>query len=143
RAFENFTELNLNKPRESHYYFTNLVDNVSADGFPLLVANTTSKTASDADLLSFISNSFSYAHSSTVATVNSELDFIDSGEKFSQSLNNYNNIFNFTYDLNKSAGGRVKFFVEGVEKAAGYVIAPGDNADAFGVAEIFYTDALP
>ncbi|TKK69889.1 hypothetical protein FC093_07375 [Ilyomonas limi] len=142
-VFENFTELNLTKPRTNHYYFNNLVNNVSADGFPLLVANTTSKIVSDADLLPFISNSFSYTHSSTVATVNSELDFIDSGEQFSQSLDNYNNVFNFTYDLKTAKEGRIKFFVEGVEKAAAYVIAPIDNADAFGVVEIFYNDALP
>jgi hypothetical protein len=142
-VFENFTELNLNKPRTSHYYFNNLVNNISATGDPLLVSNTSTKIVSDADLLPFVSNSLSYAHSSTVATVNSELSFIDSGEKFSQSLNNYNNTFNFSYDLKKTPNGRSKLFVEGTEKAFVYVIEALDNADVFGVVEIFYKDALP
>jgi len=142
-VFENFTELNLNKPRTSHYYFNNLVNNISADGFPLLVSNTTSKIVSDADLMPFISNSFSYVHNSTVATVHGELDYIDRGDKFPQTLDNYNNVFNFTYDINKAEAGRVKFFIEGVEKAAAYAIDPIDDASAFGVVEIFYTDSLP
>ncbi len=141
-VFENYTELNLNKPRTSHYYFNNLVNNISATGDPLLVNNTSTKIVSDADLLPFVSNSFSYTHSSTVATASGELDFIDTDEKFSQSLDNYNNTFNFSYDLKKTPNGRAKFFVEGAEKAFVYVIDASDNAEAFGVVEIFYKDTL-
>src|SRR4051794_28491733 len=39
-VFENFTELNLKKSRTSHYYFNNLINNISAASAPLLVANT-------------------------------------------------------------------------------------------------------
>jgi len=140
--FENFTQINLNKPKTSHYYFNNLVNNNSAAGLPLLVADTTSKIVSDADLLPFASNTFSYVHTNTAATQNSELRFTDSGQSFSQSLDKHNDIFNFSYDLKKTPFGRAGFFIEGSEKAQLYAIDAADNTGLFGVAEIFYNPAL-
>ena len=140
--FQNFTEINSNKPRTSHYYFNNLVNNLSASSAPLLVANTSTKLVSDQDLLPFVSNQFSFTENNTSPTQNSELAFTDSGESFQQSLNNYNNTFNFSYDLRKTPGGRAKFFIDGVEKAAVYV----DHSlgkDIFGAVEIFFKTNLP
>jgi hypothetical protein len=142
-VFSSFTNLNLNKPAASHYYFNNLVNNLSANSFPLLVADSASKIVSDKDLLPFISNILSHVHNSTNATQSSELKFIDSGESFQQSLENHNNVFNFTYDLNKSQGGRAKLFVEGTEKALMYATEPINNSGLFGVVEIFYKENLP
>jgi len=141
-VFSNFTNLNLNKPATSHYYFNNLVNNLSSNGSPLLVADTVTKIVSDKDLLPFVSNSLSHVHNSTVATQNSELKFIDSGESFEQSLQNHNNVFNFTYDLNKSQGGRAKLFVEGTEKAFVYISDPVNKSNLFGMLEIFYKKDL-
>ncbi len=143
KVFENFTELNLKKPRASHYYFSNLSNNISASGFPLLVANTASKTASDTDLLPFVTNSFSYTHNAAAAAQNSELRFIDSGESFQQLLQNNRDTFNFTYDLNKASGGRMKFFIEGTEQSFVYAIDAADSREVFAVAEIFYRNTLP
>jgi len=143
RTFENFTELNLDKPKTSHYYFNNLINNISADNFPLLVNNTSSKIVTDADLLPFISNSFSYKHESTAAAANGELNYVDSGEKFLQLLENNNNVFNFSFNLNRAGGSRVKFSVDGVEKLAAYAIAQEDYKDVFGIVEIFYQPSLP
>ena len=142
-SFENFSEINTTKLRGSHYYFNNLANNLSADSFPLLVANSTLKVVSDADLLPFTSQSFSYKHESTAPLQNSSLQFIDSGEVFSQSLNNHNNIFNFSYDLKKSNGGRAKFFVEEVEKTAIYVQPANESPNVFGLIEIFYKSSMP
>lgn len=142
-VFGNFTNLNLKKPATSHYYFNNLVNNISSNGFPLLIADITAKIVTDKDLLLFVSNVFSFMHTSTAATQNSELKFIDSNESFTQSLSNNKNIFNFTYDLNKSSGGRVKLFIEGVEKAFGFVADAENYSGLFGVIEIFYRKNLP
>ena len=140
--FENFTELNVSKPKGSHYYFSNQTNNISVDNFPLLVINTASKVASDGDLMPFAGNSFSYTHNSTIATAHSELNFIDSGEKFSQSLDNNNDVFNFSYDLKKTNGGRAKFIVEGAGITSMYVVNPSNDSNLFGIVEIFYTATL-
>ena len=141
-TFENFTSLNLKKPKTSHYYFNNLVDNISGSGAPLLVADTAGKIVSDADLLPFVNGSFSFVHNSTKATQAGELKFTDSGEKFSQKLDNNNNVFNFTFDLEKTAGGRADFSIEGAKKSSVFVIDPKDNAAVFAVVEIFYKKSL-
>jgi hypothetical protein len=140
---ENFSELNTARPRGSHYYFNNLINNVSAESFPLLVANSVSKIVSDADLLPFVQNSFSFNHENTGTAQNSTLQFIDSGEVFEQTLPNHNNVFNFSYDLKKTNGGRAIFFVEGVEKSQIYVRSANDFQDTFGMVEIFYNSSLP
>ncbi|MBE9586615.1 hypothetical protein IM792_19355 [Mucilaginibacter sp. JRF] len=142
-TFENISQLNLIKPRTSKYYFNNLVDNLSATSEPLLVANTTSKIVSDSDILPFVSNSLSYVHTNTAASQNAELRFIDNDEVLQQQLANSNNIFNYSFDLNKASTGRAKLFVEGAEKASIYSINPADVADTFGMVEIFYKNDLP
>lgn len=141
--FENFSDINTARSRTSHYYFNNLVNNLDTDSFPLLVANTSTKAVSDADLLSFVSHSFSYRHGSTASEQKSSLDFIDNGEKFEQTLNNHNNLFNFSYDLEKSMRGRASFFVEEVEKEKLYVPHNILSQELFGVVEIFYRSDLP
>ncbi len=143
-VFENFTDLNLKKPKTSHYYFNNLTNNISSAGAPLLVANTASKAVSDLDLMPFVRNSFSYVHPDTAAKQNSEILFVDRGESFQQSLDNAGNVFNFSYDLRKTPGGRAKFFIEGAEKAFVYVTdPPGFYSDVFAIVEIFYKSSLP
>jgi hypothetical protein len=143
RSFDNFSKINALKPRGSHYYFSNLTSNLSSDSVPLLVSNSTSKVVSDADLLPFVSHSFSYSHKSTTDFQDGLLQFPDSGEVFTQRLTNYNNHFNFSFDLEKSRGGRASFFVEGVEKASMYVLSRGEPRDLFGTIEIYYQSTLP
>ena len=142
-VFENFTNINLNKPKENHYYFNNLINNISPTSLPLLVANTGTKIVSDSDLLPFVSNTLNYVHNNAAASQSGEIRFIDTGESFQQTLSNYKNVFNFSYDLSKTPGGRVKLFVEGTEKASAYAIDQGNYADLFGVVEIFYKTGLP
>ncbi|WP_423147189.1 hypothetical protein [Rubrolithibacter danxiaensis] len=142
-SFENFTALNLLKPRDSHYYFSNQLNNISASGNPLLIADTAGKVVSDMDLLPFVSNCFAYVHASTAAEQNGELRFIDTDESFHQSLTNTNNLFNFSFDLAKTPSGRAKLFIEGVEKAFVYVIDSVIRPELFGIAEIFYRNSLP
>src|SRR5690554_6836923 len=84
--FENYTTLNTTKPSNNHYYFNNLTENLTDDSLPLLVSNTTSKAVSDADLLPFVQNTFSYSHSDAAETLESELRFIDLGQRFAQTL---------------------------------------------------------
>lgn len=139
--FENITDLNTIKPAGNHYYFNNLSENLSANE-PLLVANKTNKIVSDADLAPFISNSFSFAHSSNLATQTGKLEFTDSGESLEQLLDNSNNVYNFSFDLNKSTGGRTRFLIDGSEKASFYSINPREVSDVFGVVEIFYKGDL-
>lgn len=139
--FENITDINTIKPAGSHYYFNNLSVNLSASE-PLLVASKTKKNVSEADLTPFVSNAFSFAHSSNLATQTGKLEFIDSGESLQQELNNSNNTYNFSFDLNKSNGGRTRFLIDGAEKATFYSINPSEIADVFGVIEIFYKSNL-
>lgn len=141
--FENFTELSLTRQETQHYYFTNLVDNLAADSSPLLLTDTATKTVADTDLLTFETSSFSFTDTATAATQGSELQFLDSGETFTQELSNHNNTFNFTYDLKKTPSGKAKFFIGGTEKATVYVANTNDFAGAFGVVEIFYKSSLP
>ncbi len=140
--FGNITNINLIKPKNTHYYFNNLTANVSANE-PLLVANITSKIVSDSDLLPFANRSFSFSHSSTDQTKTGDLHFIDSGERFQQVLNNADNIFNFSFDLNKSNGGRAHFLIDGIDKTTFFAIDPSELSDLFGVVEIFYKSSLP
>ncbi|MXV49666.1 hypothetical protein GS399_01680 [Pedobacter sp. HMF7647] len=141
--FQNISNLNLLKPLGNHYYFNNLVNNLSTANKPLLVSNATSKIVSDADLLPFASGSFSSAQSNTAATQTGRLEFLDSGESFQQELSNSNNIFNHSFDLHKFSGGRTRFLVDGAEKALFYSIDAGEQADTFGIIEIFYKNSLP
>ncbi len=142
RLFENFSSLDLNKPANNHYYFNNLVNNISADGLPLLAADTATKIVSNADLLSFATNSFSFTHTNVAPVQNSSLQFIDNGEQFDQQLNNHNDTFNFTYDLQKTLGGRARFTIEGVDKILFYTLQTADAANIFGVVEIFHNTTL-
>lgn len=116
KIFENITQINLRKEKFQFYYFNNLINNISPASQPLLVADLANKVVTDQDLLTFVSNTFSYTHNDTNPSQNSELRFIDTGEIFSQGLSNHNNTFNYTYDLSRSPTGRAKFYVEGVEK---------------------------
>ena len=141
--FENYTTLNTVKPRNSHYYFNNLTENLSEDSLPLLVANTTSKVVSDADLLPFVRNTFSYAHTADADVLGSEWRFVDAGQTFHQELNNYNQTFNFSYDLKPMPTGRAVFLIDDTEIESFYVQDPLDPAHVFGVVEIFHKDDLP
>ncbi len=142
-AFENFTQLNLARSKNQHYYFNNLINNPASDSFPLLLTDTTAKIVSDTDLSAFESNTFSFTETSNAATLSSELRFIDSGESFGLELKNHNNTFNFNYDLKKASSGRAKFFINGTERASTYVANSYDYSDLFGVVEIFYKSSLP
>jgi hypothetical protein len=137
-SFENFTRLNLNKPKANRYYFNNLNLNLSSESAPLLVSNTTDKIVSDGDHLPFVSNYFSYAHSAIVTQQRGELHFPDSGETFIQELESNNNIFNFSFDLNKTTSGKAVFLIDNVEAARFYAISSGDSVGTWGLVDIFY-----
>lgn len=141
--FGNFSAINLLKPRHQRYYFNNLVENLSSEGDPLLVANTNTKNVSDADLLYFVRSSFSYSHESSAAIQQSDLLFTDAGLEFHQVLNNHNNVFNFSYDLRGMGIGRATFSIDGTEKEKLYVLPDDEIADVFGVVEIHYKNDLP
>ncbi|MBL4676732.1 MAG: hypothetical protein JKY70_11100 [Mucilaginibacter sp.] len=143
RQFQNITDINLIKPAKSYYYFDNLAVNLSATNEPLLVSNLTSKIVTDSDLLPFAAGNFAFSDNSTVATQNGELNFTYSGEILSQTVNNSGNIFNYSFDLNKASTGRVKFMIDGAEKASFYSIDQQEIADLFGIVEVFHKSALP
>lgn len=141
--FGNFSNLNLVKPAGTYYYFNNLVNNVAADSTPLLVADTGTKTVSDQDLLPFVSGSFAYTDNSTGTTQSGKLQFLDETEVAEQKINNSNNVFNHSFDLQRHGTGRVKFLIDGTEKASFYSIRSGEQAELFGVVEIIYKATLP
>jgi len=141
--FGNFSNLNLVKPAGTYYYFNNLVNNIAADSTPLLVADTGSKTVSDNDLLAIVSGSFAFTDNSTAATQTGKLQFVDQTEVEEQTINNSNNIFNHNFDLQKHGTGRVKFLIDGTEKKSFYSIRSGEQAELFGLVEIFYKATLP
>lgn len=141
--FGNFSNINLLKPKYQHYYFSNLIENLSSEGEPLLVANTSTKNVSDADLMFFVRSSLSYSHESSASSQQSDLLFTDSGLAYQQVLNNHNNIFNFSYDLRGRGTGRATFSIDGTEREKLYVLPDDEIADIFGVVEIHYRDDLP
>lgn len=141
--FENFTALSLTKPKNQHYYFNNLVDNLSGDSSPLLLTNTATKVVTDTDLMTFETNVFSFTDISAETTQNSEIKFIDSGETFRHELENHHKTFNFTYNLKKTSCGRAKFLIGDVERSTFYVTNANDYVGLFGVVEIFYKKTLP
>src|SRR5690606_26158622 len=104
---------------------------------------TTSKVVSDTELLPYVLNNLSYAHTDTAGILESELRFIDAGQIFNQALNNYNQTFNFTYDLKPMPAGRAVFLIDNTEMATFYVQRVYDPADIFGIIEIFYREDLP
>ena len=142
-SFENYTLLNLSRNKNQRYYFSNLVSNLASDSAPLLLADTSGKVVSDADLLTFESGTFSFTENSTAATLQSELRFTDTGEVLSQERSNHNNTFNFSYDLDGSLTGRAAFSIGGTQRAAMYVANSFEYSDTFGVIEIFYKSSLP
>lgn len=141
--FENFSNLNLLRPAGTYYYFNNLVNNVAADSTPLLVADTGGKLVGDNDRMTFAAGSFSYTDSSTVTTQTGTLQFTDRTEAEAITINNSNNTFNHSFDLQKHESGRLKFLIDGVEKASLYSIRGSEQASLFGVVEIFYRASLP
>ena len=142
-VFGNVSNINLLKPTNSHYYFNNLINNLSTGSAPLLVTNTTNKVVSDSDLLPFVRGSFAATESNTAPTQTGVLDFIDSGEEFQQEVGNSNNVFNYSFDLNKSSGGRFRFLIDGTDKGTFFALDSGELPDVFGVVEIFFKSTLP
>src|SRR5690606_7788367 len=135
--------LNTVKPRNSHYYFNNLTENLSEDSLPLLVANTTSKVVSDADLLPFVRNTFSYVHTADAEVLESELRFVDAGQTFHQELSNYNQTCDYTYDLKPMSMCKAVFFIVNTDIGSSYVLGLVEPARVFGIVAIFHQDDLP
>lgn len=141
--FENFTELPLTRPATSYYYFNNLINNLSAVGSPLLVADTTGKIAGAADLLPFRFHTFSYEHTSGAPVQTGLLHFIDTGETFEQILQNQQDRFNFSFDLANMPTGRATFSVEGDVKTTAFLAGSNPGGKIFGIVEIFFRTSLP
>ena len=140
-SFSNFTAVNLSKPVGNYYYFNNLLNNISADGFPLLVSDTGTKSVTDSDLLPFISNTFSYTHNQAIAERTGTIEMIDSGDKLVQTLKNNNNNFNFSFDLSPLPQGRAKFSVLNSVKSRFYIIDAAERESLYGIAEIFFSNS--
>lgn len=141
-AFVNFTNVKLNKIAGTYYYFNNLVNNLSADGFPLLVSDSAAKVVTDNDLLGLESNTFAYTHTQAVAQRTGTIEMIDSGDKISQTLANNNNNFNFSFDLSPLPGGRAKFSVQNVEKKRFYIIDASEQQSLFALVDIFFNSSV-
>ena len=140
--FKNFTDLNLLKPATSIYYFNNLKSNPSGSE-SVLAADVATKVVSDTDLLPIRTNSFSFANSSTAVSQTGKLEFLDSGEVLDQTLENSNDLYNFSLDLNKATRGRARFLIDGLEKTTFLSLAADEVSDTFGVVEIFFKAGLP
>lgn len=143
KTFETFSLTNLDRQKDKYYYFNNLVNNISTDNFPLLLSNTATKKVGDTDLLSLKSNSFSFAHINAAPVQTGELKLTDCGEVLKQTLDNYNNNFNFSFDLAKISQGRITFSIEGNPQTSFYNLYPEEGRDFFGIVEIFHRSALP
>ena len=142
-SFETFSLLSLKKTATQHYYFNNLVNNTSAGDLPNLVKDLGTKKVSDADLLRFERNAYQFSHNDNAGTQTGEIRFTDSGEKFSDTLNNNNNQFHFSFDLQRTSGGRAGFFIENANVDNFYVMDNSVMQDVFGVIEIFHRSVLP
>jgi hypothetical protein len=140
--FETFSSLNLVKTAEQRYYFNNLVNNADGDIAHLVTDAGTKKVGND-DLLKFVRNTYQFSQSSNAATRNGEIRFIDSGEKLEKTLDNNNDLFNFSFDLRDTSGGRADFFVQNTKKESFYVHDAGARQDIFGIIEVFHRAALP
>lgn len=143
KTFETFTQTNPDRPKGSYYCFSNLVNNVSADSLPLLVADAGSKKVSDNDLVPVKSGSFSFTHNSNEATRTGRLESTHNGEALEQTLNNNGNKFHFSFDLAMIAQGRLRFSIDGTPQTSFYNLYPAEGKDFFGIAEIFHRSALP
>ncbi|HEX2629782.1 MAG TPA: hypothetical protein VHM26_12235, partial [Chitinophagaceae bacterium] len=143
RSFETFSLLKLDKKQNEHYYFNNLVNNIGQNNAPLLVANTGSKKVSDNDLMRFERNTYRRDHTSNALSHIGEVRFTDNGEIFSQTRDNNEDQFNFSFDLREATGGRASFFLDNNKQDDFYLEDNGVGSDCFGVIEIFHRAALP
>jgi hypothetical protein len=140
--FETFSSLSLSKAAEQRYYFNNLVNNAAGD-IAHLVADAGTKKAGNSDLLKFVRNTYQFSHPNNAATRIGEIRFTDSGEKLEKTLDNNNDLFNFSFDLRDTSGGRAGFFIENTNADNFYVHDSGARQDIFGIIEIFHRAALP
>lgn len=143
KGFETFSQTNLERNGNRYYYFNNLVNNTSADNFPLLVANTSTKKVSDADLIQVKSGTFSFTHTNPVPTQTGTIELTDTGEKLEHLSENNNDRFDFSFDLAKISQGRVSFSIEGNPMAGFYNLHASEGKDFFAIVEIFHRQALP
>ena len=141
--FYTFSLLDLDLKEKQHFYFNNLISNTSVGNTPNLVKDLGTKKVTDADLLHFERNTYQFKHNNNSASQTGEIRFTDTGEKLSDTLNNNNNLFNFSFDLKKASGGRAGFFIENANVDNFYVIDEGSRPDVFGVIEIFHRAGLP
>jgi len=142
-SFETFSLLNLKKGEGQHYYFNNLVSNISAGNIPNLVTDAASKQVSDADLIRFERNTYSFNQNNNAAERTGEIRFTDTGERITRDFENYKNVFRFSFNLQETSGGRASFFIDDLNVDRFYVMDNGSRQDVFGVVEIFYRTALP
>ncbi len=143
KTFETFTQTNFDRPKDSYYYFSNLVNNVNTDNFPLLVSDAGTKKASNNDLVTIKSGSFSFTHNSNEATRTGRLESTHNGEVLEQILRNNDNRFHFSFDLAMISQGRLTFSIEGTPQTSFYNLYPAEGKDFFGIVEIFHRSALP
>lgn len=142
-AFHTITQLSLKKKEKEQYYFNNLVNNTGPGNTAMLVADTTTKKLSDKDRIRFEKKSFQFAHADAVQQKTGEIRFTDSGEILSSTLDNNNDQFNFSFDLQVAGGGRAGFFINNINADNFYAADPSDHPGTFGVVEIFHRSTLP
>lgn len=143
KSFETFTQTKLDRQMDQYYYFNNLLNNISADNFPLLVKDTSSKKVGVTDLVIVKSGTFSFSHTNAANEQSSQLELVENGEKLQQVLKNNGGRYNFSFDLAKISQGILKFSIEGNPQTSFYNLYPAEGKDFFAIIEIFHRTALP
>ncbi len=140
--FHNITDINLLRSPGQVFYFNNLAAQNAAEG-PILVSDTNTKIVTSDDLVRVATNFFNFADSGTTTSKTATLTFIDSGDQLTQTVDNVDNTFNFSFDLNKSNRGRAVLNIDGTEKSSFYALNTAAVSDLFGIAEIYFNASLP
>ena len=141
--FYTFSLLDPELKAKQYFYFNNLISNTSTGNTPNLVKDLGTKKVTDADLLRFERNTYQFKHGNNSPSQTGEIRFTDTGEKLTDTLDNNNDLFNFSFDLKKASGGRAGFFIENANVDNFYVMDEGSRPDVFGVIEIFHRPGLP
>jgi len=141
-AFTTFSQVDLNKKADQHFYFNNLGENIGVGDTALLVTNSTDKKVSNTDLMTFRSGSYAFINNSEVDEKQIKLLYTDTGEQFQQVLDPGKVISRKIFSFSLNTTGRAKLFLGSDEKENFYVTSQVDRQDFFAVVEIFSTKVL-
>lgn len=142
-VFETFSLTKLDRTPDQVYYFNNLAENLSGDGFPLLVSNKLQQRVTDSDLLTVRRGTFAFTDSSPAPQQTGELQMMDNEEVQKLVLANNRNVFHFSFEMAKMTYGRTRFSIEGTERETFYNLPAGEGAIPFGIIDVFHRTVLP